>query len=215
MRLLVARHGATQHNLDARFTGQIDAPLSALGERQADALAARVARRRFDVIVSSDLRRASDTAERIARRAGLPVTLDPALREISIGAWEGREVNAVRREHGELLARIETDPTGETAYPDGESWTQFSGRVLGALVRWQGLYPDGDILWVAHGGVISALVVDALGLSMDRRRQIARGNTCLFEFAYGPTFATLVRANDTCHLDDFMVEGEGEQSQAL
>lgn len=215
MRLLVARHGATQHNLDARFTGQIDAPLSALGERQADALAERLARRRFDAIVSSDLRRASDTAECIGLRMGLPVTLDPALREISLGAWEGRAVSEIRRDHGDRLARIETDPTGETAYPDGETWTQFSGRVLGALARWQALYPGGDMLWVAHGGVISALVVDALGLSLDRRRQIARGNTCLFEFEYGPTFATLVRANDMCHLDDFMVEGEGEKSQAL
>lgn len=215
MRLLVARHGATQHNLDARFTGQIDAPLSALGERQAEALAQRLARQRFDVIVSSDLRRASETAERISRRVGLPVTLDPALREISLGEWEGRAVGEVRREHGDLLHRIETDPTGETAYPGGESWAQFSGRVLGALRHWRTVYPDGDLLWVAHGGVISALVVDALGLSMDRRRQFARGNTSVFEFEYRPAFVTLVRANDMCHLDDFVAEGEGEQSQAL
>lgn len=215
MRLLVARHGATQHNLDARFTGQIDAPLSALGERQADALAQRLARRRFDAIVSSDLRRASDTAERISRHIGTPVKLDPALREISLGEWEGRAVGEVRREHGDLLTHIETDPAGETAYPGGESWAGFSARVLGALAYWRALYPDGELLWVAHGGVISALVVDALGLSVDRRRQIARGNTSLFEFEYRSAFVTLARANDMCHLEDFVAEGEGERSQAL
>lgn len=215
MRLLVARHGATQHNLDARFTGQIDAPLSALGERQAEALAQRLARWRLDALVSSDLRRATETAERIGRRLGMPVALDAALREISLGDWEGRAVGDVRREEGALMARIETDPTGETAYPGGESWAWFSARVLGALERWRALYPDGDLLWVAHGGVISALVVDALGLTPDRRRQIARGNTCLFEFEYGPMYTTLLRANDTSHLDDFMAEGEGERAQAL
>ncbi|HZC05998.1 MAG TPA: histidine phosphatase family protein [Ktedonobacterales bacterium] len=215
MRLVVARHGATQHNLDARFTGQFDAPLSTLGELQADVLAQRLASQRFDAIISSDLRRARDTAERIASGAGLPVTLDPALREISIGEWEGRSVSDVRREHGELLDRIETDPLGETAYPQGESWAQFSARVVGALMRWRARYPSGTLLWVAHGGVISALFLNALGLSMERRRQIARGNTCLFEFDYRPTHVVLVRANDTCHLDRLMSDGEGEQSQAL
>jgi broad specificity phosphatase PhoE len=215
VRLVVARHGATQHNLDARFTGQFDAPLSALGELQADLLAQRLASQRFDAIISSDLRRARDTAERIASRTALPITLDPALREISLGEWEGRSVGEVRREHGELLDRIEADPLGETAYPQGESWAQFSARVVGALTYWRSRYPSGTLLWVAHGGVISVLFLNALGLSMERRRQIARGNTCLFEFDYQPTHVVLVRANDTCHLDSLMADGGGEQSQAL
>ena len=70
MRLLIARHGATQHNLDGRFTGQFDAPLSALGERQAEALAKRLAGQRFDAIIASDLLRARQTAGCIAERCG-------------------------------------------------------------------------------------------------------------------------------------------------
>lgn len=215
MRLLVARHGATQHNLDGRFTGQFDAPLSALGERQADALAARLASQRFDVLISSDLLRARQTAERIAAHSGQTVMFDPDLREIAMGAWEGRRFSEVKRESGALLAQIETETTGETPYPQGESWAQLSVRVLGALRRCQARHPDGYVLWVAHGGVISALLLDALGLRYERRWQFARGNTSLFEIDYLPTVVKVLRANDTSHLERLADVDEGERFQAI
>lgn len=215
MRLLVARHGATQHNLDGRFTGQFDAPLSALGERQAGALASRLAAQRFDAIISSDLLRARQTAERIAARCGQAVTLDPDLREISIGAWEDRLFSEVKRESRALLAQIETETTGETPYPQGESWAKLSARVLGALRRYQARYPEGHVLWVAHGGVISALLLHALGLGFERRKQFARGNTSLFEFDCLPTMVKVLRANDTSHLEALADVVEGERFQAL
>jgi 2,3-bisphosphoglycerate-dependent phosphoglycerate mutase len=215
MRLLVARHGATQHNLDGRFTGQFDAPLSALGERQADALAARLAPQRFDAIISSDLLRARQTAERIAARGGQEVTLDPDLREIAMGAWENRSVAEIRREAGALLARLEADVTGDVCYPQGESAAQLSERVLSALNRCLARHPRGYLLWVTHGGVISTLLMHALGLSNERRWQFARGNTSLFEFEYLPTTVKIVRANDTSHLDSFSDEEDGERSQVI
>jgi ribonuclease H / adenosylcobalamin/alpha-ribazole phosphatase len=215
MRLLVARHGATQHNLDGRYTGQFDAPLSALGERQADALAARLAPQRFDAIISSDLLRARQTAERVAARSGQEVSFDADLREISMGAWEGQRFTEVKREAGALLAQIETETTGETPYPQGESWAQVSARVLGALRRCQARYTDGYVLWVAHGGVINVLLLDALGLSYERRWQFVRGNTSLFEFEYLPTMVRVVRANDTSHLELLADVGEGERFQAI
>jgi broad specificity phosphatase PhoE len=215
MRLLVARHGLTQHNLEARFTGQFDAPLSALGGRQADALAARLAEMRFDAIVSSDLVRARVTAERIARRIGQQVIIDPDLREISMGAWEGKSLGDVMREWPDLLERVETDPTGEASAPQGESWARFSVRVVGALARWRAAYPQGKALWVTHGGVVSALLLHALGLSFERRRQFGRGNTSLFEFDYRPTGVVILRANDTSHLDGLVADDEGERFQAL
>ncbi|HEY7850612.1 MAG TPA: histidine phosphatase family protein [Ktedonobacterales bacterium] len=215
MRLLVARHGLTQHNSESRFTGQTDAPLSPLGERQAAALAERLATSRFHAIVSSDLSRARATAERIAFRIGQPVILDPDLREIAMGVWEGRSVAEVRREWADLFERIETDPTGETAMPDGESWARFSARIRGALARWQARFPQGDVLWVTHGGVVSVLLLHALGLSYERRRQFSRGNTSLFEFDYRPTQVVIVRANDTSHLALLAADEEGEQAQVL
>lgn len=215
MRLLIARHGATLHNLEARFTGQIDAPLSPLGERQAEALASRLQSMRLDAIVSSDLSRARRTADAIAQRHAQPVIEDADLREISMGVWEGQTVSDVRREWPDLFARVECDPTGAASAPDGESWAQFTTRVDGALMRWLERYPQGDVLWVAHGGVVSALLLRALGLSYERRQQFARGNASLFELRYSAAGVVIVRANDTSHLDHLLADQEGEQFQAL
>jgi len=215
MRLLIARHGATQFNQQYRMTGQIDAPLSALGLRQAEALALRLAHERFDVIVSSDLIRARQTAEPVARRLGLPVTLDAELREISMGEWEGRRFPDIRREHPELLARIESDPEGATGAPDGETWARFAARIDGALARWRAAHPEGRVLWVTHGGVVSVVMMRALGLSLDRRWQFPRGNTSLFELDYAPRGVVVIRANDTGHLDHLRSDEEGERAQAL
>lgn len=215
MRLLIARHGATQHNLDGRFTGQFDAPLSALGERQAEALAKRLAGQRFDAIIASDLLRARQTAGCIAERCGQEVTLDSDLREVSMGAWEGRSVAEVRRENGALLAEIEADVTGEISYPQGESAAQLRTRVLGALSRCQARHPQGYVLWVTHGGVISALLLHALGLSNERRWQFARGNTSLFEFEYLPAMVKILGANDTSHLELLAAAEDGERAQVI
>jgi broad specificity phosphatase PhoE len=215
MRLLVARHGATQHNLDGRFTGQSDAPLSLLGLRQAEALATRLADLRFDAVVSSDLARARQTAEAITRHSDQPIILDPDLREISMGEWEGRAFADVVREQPDLLARIETDPTGEAPIPGGETWAQFSARVLGALTRWRERFPDGNLLWVSHGGVVSVLLLSALGLTYERRHQFRRGNTSLFELEYNSERTVILRINDTSHLERLATEEEGERFQAL
>src|SRR5258706_11049060 len=99
MRLLIARHGATQYNLDARFTGQVDVPLSPLGERQSQALAEGLAGVHLDALISSDLRRALATAAPIARLHGLDVQTDPDLREISVGSWSDRKSTRLNSSH--------------------------------------------------------------------------------------------------------------------
>ncbi|MDE3231304.1 MAG: histidine phosphatase family protein [Chloroflexota bacterium] len=216
MRLLVARHGATAHNENGRITGQTDAPLSALGQRQAEALGERLAGARFDAIVSSDLARAMETAEAVARRMGLPVMIDPDLREIAMGAWEGRVFAELLRDEPEMVRRVELDPLGAWGAPEGETWARFSGRVHGALARWRDHVPAGKVLWVTHGGVVSVLLLRALGLTFDRRRQFRRDNTSLFEFDYTPTAPIRVlRVNDTGHLERFASDAEGERAQAL
>ncbi|HEX8732635.1 MAG TPA: histidine phosphatase family protein [Ktedonobacterales bacterium] len=216
MRLLVARHGATEHNENGRITGQTDAPLSALGQRQAEALGERLAGARFDAIVASDLDRAMETAEAVARRVGLPVMIDPDLREIAMGAWEGRVFAELLRDEPEMVRRVELDPLGAWGAPEGETWARFSGRVQGALARWRDHFPDGNVLWVTHGGVVSVLLLRALGLTFDRRRQFRRDNASIFEFEYAPAAPIRVlRVNDTGHLERLAGHAEGERAQAL
>src|SRR6516162_7245433 len=106
MRLIVVRHGATVYNAEARFTGQTDAPLSAHGVRQSHALAERLQALDCATIVSSDLLRATQTAEAIvATHPTVTVRLDADLREIALGAWEGLTYAEVRERQPEALAR--------------------------------------------------------------------------------------------------------------
>ena len=215
MRLFIARHGATQHNLDGRLTGQIDAPLSALGERQAEALARRLATWRFDAIIASDLVRARTTAEAVATHHRMPILFDADLREIDMGAWSGRSYAEWTDEERQRFHAMERDPTGSVAAPGGESFALLGNRVERALQRTRARYPDGTVLWVAHGGVISALLVRALGLGSHQRRQFRRGNCALFELRYEGESVIIARLNDSSHLEALEASEVGEKRQAL
>jgi broad specificity phosphatase PhoE len=88
-RFIVVRHGQTEWNVEARIQGQGDSNLTAEGRAQARAIAARLAAQPFDVLVSSDLGRAAETARAIAERCGKPIVLDARLRERHFGVGEG------------------------------------------------------------------------------------------------------------------------------
>src|SRR3954454_22834298 len=97
-RLVMLRHGQTGYNAGSRMQGQLDTELSDLGRYQAVAAAEVLAKRQPLVIVSSDLRRALDTATALSERSGLPVFVDTRLRETHLGDWQGMthlEVDAI------------------------------------------------------------------------------------------------------------------------
>lgn len=143
--ILLARHGETDWNRDRRWQGHADPPLNDAGRRQAHELAETLADERLDAIYASDLRRAHETAEIVARGLGLPVTVDPALREIDVGSWSG-----LTRE--EIAARF----PGQTDH-DGERRDVFRARVLAALERIAAGHPGGRVLIVSHGGPLRVL----------------------------------------------------------
>ncbi len=214
MRLLIARHGATQYNLDARFTGQVDVPLSPLGERQSHALAEGLAGVHLDALISSDLRRALATAAPIARLHGLDVQRDPDLREISVGSWSDRTWEAIRTEEPEVVARFEADSVN-VAPPGGESVAQLRDRAARALDRWYAAYPESDVLWVTHGGFLAVLLCHVLGMDLTRRWQFRRDNASLTELAATEGRVILVRLNDTRHLAGLSTGEQAETSQVL
>ena len=88
-RLVMLRHGQTEWNAGSRMQGQIDTDLTDLGRQQADAAAELLAKRQPLLIVSSDLRRALDTAVALSDRSGQPVSIDTRLRETHLGDWQG------------------------------------------------------------------------------------------------------------------------------
>ena len=111
------RHGQTEFNAGSRMQGQIDTDLTDLGRAQALAAAEVLATRQPVLIVSSDLRRAYDTAATLGRCCGLPVRKDPRLRETHLGDWQGLTHQQVD----------EGSPGARLAWRDDAAWAPHGG----------------------------------------------------------------------------------------
>lgn len=214
-RLLIVRHGATTNNAEGRFTGQSAAPLSPLGRRQVEALAARLRETPIDTIVSSDLPRAQESARMLAEGRGRKLTLDPDLREVSLGEWEGLTAAEARLRDPELFHDWRDDGLRH-APPQGETVEQLATRVRQAWNRWHdGSSSGGTTIWVTHGGVISILLCDALGLPLSQRALFRRDNASITEIARERGGLVVVRVNDTAHLESLGPIGLVEARQVL
>lgn len=208
------RHGATANNLEARFTGQTDVPLSPLGQRQAERVAVALATEPLDAIISSDLARAWVTAERIAAGRNLVPTADVDLRESAMGIWEGMTAAEVEADDAIALAAWRVDAVRNPP-PGGETMAALLARLLRALERWRGDFPDGRVLWVTHGGVIGTLVAHLLGIDLERRGRLRRDNASITELELVGMEVVLWRLNETAHLRGFADDEVGERSQVL
>ncbi len=139
--------------------GSSDPPLSPEGRRQVESLADELADTGIEAIVSSRLRRATETAHILGRRQGLPPETDPRLNEISYGEWDGLTWAEIeRRDSAAVQAKLD-DWRGFTP-PGGELFEKFRARV-DAAVRDLGRSSSGTIAVVAHIGV-NALVEETL-----------------------------------------------------
>jgi len=166
------RHGQTEFNAGSRMQGQLDTDLTDLGRSQALAAAEVLAKRQPLLIVSSDLRRAYETAETLARCCGLPVDIDHRLRETHLGDWQGLT-------HDQVDA---VSPGARLAWRDDARWAPHAGEsrvdvadrstpVVAELVagepQWGADDADRPVVLVAHGGLIAALTAALLDLPVD------------------------------------------------
>ncbi len=163
-RVILLRHGQTTYNAEARFQGQTDVPLDEVGLKQAEVAGVRLAEILADQpvkIMSSDLRRASSTAEPLARLLGADVTPDPRLREIYAGQWEG-----LLRE--EIVAQWPDEYTawhrGENVrVGGGETRSEAGARAVEAIVEAEKSMDDGTLVCVSHGGALRAAIFQLIG----------------------------------------------------
>jgi len=194
--LYLARHGQSVSNAIRRFQGVQDVPLSELGRRQAQALAAALYRRRPAHVYSSPLERARRTAEIVVEELGAPLTVVDDLRELSLGEWEGRTVEEIRALPGDPYARWVRDPVG-CVPPGGEPLAAVQTRVLRVVEEIAAAHPNGDdVLVVCHGGVISAYLAHCLGLPLGSIWRLTLSNGSLT--AVAPP--RVLSVNDTAHL---------------
>ncbi|CAG1015791.1 phosphoserine phosphatase [Anaerolineales bacterium] len=167
--LWLIRHGQTDWNLLGKWQGQSpDAPgLNDFGITQARSVLDQLPCTKFSAIYSSDLSRAIQTAELISESLNLTVTIDPRLREINLGAWEGMLSNDIKVRYPRELWERERNPFDAHA-PQGESPRDVAQRVITAVNEIAHRHPGESVIIVSHGVALAVIICHAQGMSMDK-----------------------------------------------
>lgn len=200
MRLIIARHGQTDHNRDAIALGRDDVPLNATGLRQAEALAQRLSGETIAAVCASPLQRAARTAGAIAARHGIPVTIEDGLIEMDVGELDGLTYPAIRERFPSVIERWLGETGPEHPFPGGESLVQVADRAWGAVQRMAAAHSQDTVVAVTHNFVILCLLTRALGLNLAHFRRLKHevGAISVVDFAGDRT--TVLSTNDTGHL---------------
>ena len=175
---MLLRHGRTAYNAEGRIQGQLDVDLDAVGRAQAVAVGEALAEATPYAVLSSDLTRALVTAESVAEHAGVEVSVDPRLREISLGSWEGLTGDEARtrypEEHAAWVAGEDVRRGG------GETYAEAGARAAACVTPVVEAAPAGaTVVAVSHGGTIRGALGVLLGLGAgDWWRFSPLGNTC-------------------------------------
>lgn len=177
-RLCIVRHGETAWNAEHRVQGQLDVPLNALGQAQAQAAAKVLSREKFDVIYSSDLSRARQTAAPTADALALEVLLDKDLRERHYGIFETLTYAEVKVKFPEDYARFHArEPDYD--FRTGESLRNFSARSIAVISKIADANKGRSVLVFTHGGVLDYLYRYITGLSLSAERNFGIPNAGL------------------------------------
>ncbi|MFI5266228.1 MAG: histidine phosphatase family protein [Chloroflexota bacterium] len=198
-RLLLCRHAQTGFNAALRFQGQLDEPLSELGRQQAQLLAGRLAEESIDVAYSSDLARAYETATAALAGRPIPLRVDPRLREIAFGRWEGMTFAEIKDKYPDDVAARDRDRV-HFAMPGGESLSQLGRRVRGFLEDALPRHEGQSILFIAHGGTVNAVISTLLDIPLTSWWRLRNNNANLNVVHFTPAGPRLASFNDTCHL---------------
>ena len=202
-RFIVVPHCISLFNEQKRLQGQLDIDLNELGRWQAERAGSALADSALQVIYSSDLCRAHNTAQAIARHSGIAapdIRIHHGLRERCFGRFEGLTYAQVGELHPEDALRWkQRDP--DWAPPGGESQTEVFARVHAALDQIAAQHTGEHIAIVTHGGVLDVFYRLATGQSISAARTWDLGNCAINRLLWTPQALTLVGWADTGHLD--------------
>ncbi|PCR92956.1 histidine phosphatase family protein [Pseudomonas fluorescens] len=175
LHLDLLRHGETE--LGGGLRGSLDDALTEKGWAQMRE--AVIGQGPWDRLVSSPLQRCAQFAEELGAQRDLSVSLDKDLQELHFGAWEGQSAAALMETDAEALGLFWADPYGFTP-PQGEPVSDFSARVLAAVMRLHAAHAGERVLLVSHGGVMRLLLARARGLPREQLLNVEVGHGALF-----------------------------------
>lgn len=200
-RIFLVRHGETEWNKSLRYQGHRDIPLSDVGRKQAEKIAARLSTEKIDAAYSSDLSRALETAKAIASFHNLDINIVTELKETNFGRWEGLTYKEIDEQFHEVMDGWRTNPM-DTKIPGGESLGEVAQRCRAGMEKVISENPGKNVLVVAHGGIIRIIVSTVLGMQLNDYWKIKQDNVSLniIEF-YDNDSAIVCLLNDTGHLN--------------
>jgi broad specificity phosphatase PhoE len=201
LRLFLIRHAQTVWNRDRRYQGWQDSPLSEVGRAQAEAVGRALAREPLKAVYSSTLGRARETAEAIAALHGLAVQPDPDFREMAFGEWEGLCFEDCKAKDPDRYRLWADEPHRFVPPGAGETLEDVRGRVLAGLARLRRAHDDQSVCLVAHGVSARIIILDALGLPLERIWSIHLASTGISELEFRTDWTALHRMNTLVHLD--------------
>jgi broad specificity phosphatase PhoE len=212
----LVRHGETTWNVERRFQGQLDVELSKIGLRQAEAVAKWLAAQpvRFAAIYSSDLKRATRTALIIGGKLGLVPRLDPALREINVGEWQGLVASEIEERFPGQLKEWQ-EKIDSFTLPGGESIPIVQDRVYAAYQEIVEQHRGQAIIIVSHGAALAALMAalhdwDLVDTWHTKRARMGNTHVSVAVFDHEQSKHEIIMMNSGEHL-----ETPGDMSSTL
>jgi 2,3-bisphosphoglycerate-dependent phosphoglycerate mutase len=200
--IVLVRHGQSQPYIDGEpfelVDGHGDPPLSPHGAEQAQRACARLASAGVDAIYATTLRRTAQTAAPLAAGLGLEIQVEPGLREVYLGEWEGGLLRKMVASGHPISLRMRVEERWDVI-PGAEPAAAFAGRVNGAIRRLAASHPGQRVAAFTHGGVIG----QALALASGSRpfAFIGADNGSISRLVITPERWILRSYNDTAHLD--------------
>ncbi len=173
--VIAIRHGETEWNSAGRYQGHLNSALNREGLAQAQALGERLAAEHIDLLLSSDLGRALQTADAIAMRSGREIVVEPRLRERRMGIFQGLTPAEAQARYPGEYARFSThDP--DYVIPEGESVRQLFERSIACFTELAERHAGLTLATVTHGGVLAMLYRHAAAMPLDAPRDFPLHN---------------------------------------
>ena len=185
---------------ERRFAGSRDIPLTEVGREQCAAVARALTGTAVAAVYASPLERARASAEVIAKPHGLPVRIVPAFSEMTFGSWEGLTRDEARARDPEAWAQWRSAPH-LLKLAGGETIPEVAARVTAGVERLQQAHDGQTVVLVSHGVVARVIVLEALGLGLDRLWTLDAAPAGITEIEYEPGWATVHRMNTVAHLE--------------
>ncbi len=206
-KFLIIRHGQSTANLEERYAGWYDAPLTELGRKQAAITTDYILKNyHVDAVYSSDLIRAVETVKEIAARANVPLVKEKALREIDGGEWERKQVEEIARKYPEQAYLWKTD-IGKARPTGGESFAELQVRIDSAFRKIAAENDGKTVVVASHGGAIRTMQCLFENVPIEDMRKVPwTPNASVSEVNYENGKYTPVRLGYTGHLGTLITE---------